>query len=141
MSTIRQQLIDVALEWQQRFGVAPDITKALAEYDAAMLVGCSANEYSRFMQPRTAVSRGYDFEYNGYRYQVSGNRPSGKPGSPVTKVTLKTKYDWDYFVWVHYYENYSIREAWLWSVDDYKNFFQNMKRLGPNDMRKGRKIK
>ena len=141
MNTIRQQLVDVALEWQRRYGVAPDITKALSEYDAAMLVGCSENDYSRFMQPRTAVSKDHDFEHKGQRYQVSGNRPSGKPGSPVTKVTLKTRYNWDYFVWVHYYENYSIREAWLWAVVDYKCEFQNRIRLGPNDMRKGKRIK
>ena len=93
------------------------------------------------MQSRTAVSKGHDFEHKGHRYQVSGNRPSGKPGSPVTKVPQKKKYEWEHFVWVHYYENYSIREAWLWAVDDYKREFQDRTRLGPADMRKGQRIK
>lgn len=32
------------------------------------------------MTDMTAVQRGYDFKFNGARYQVKGNRPTGKPG-------------------------------------------------------------
>jgi hypothetical protein len=42
--------------------------------------------YSRFMQDKTAVAKGLDSEWSGYRYQVKANRPSGKPGSRVTLV-------------------------------------------------------
>jgi hypothetical protein len=83
---IRQQLVSVALEWQKRFGVAPAITSALSGYDAAILVGCPEEDYSRFMQNRTAVSKGADFVYNGKRYQVKANRPSGKPGCLPEKL-------------------------------------------------------
>ena len=48
---LRQQLISIALEWQKRFGVAPAITSALSEYDAAILVGCPEDAYSG--KPRT----------------------------------------------------------------------------------------
>ena len=41
--TLRNKLIDIALQWQESFGVAPSITSALSEYDAAMLVGMSEN--------------------------------------------------------------------------------------------------
>ena len=37
--TLRGKLVDIALEWQDRFGVAPSITSAISEYDAAMLIG------------------------------------------------------------------------------------------------------
>jgi len=141
METLRQLLVETALKWQTHYGVAPDITRALAEYDAAMLVGCTQDNYSKFMQPRTAVSEGHDFEHLGCRYQVSGNRPSGKPGSAVTLVSLKKKFDWDYFIWVHYYENYEIREAWLWAVEDYKREFSNKTRLSPKELRKGVQLK
>ena len=53
---LRQKLIEVALEWQEKFGVAPQITTPLSEYDAAMLVGMSEEEYSAYMQDKTAVA-------------------------------------------------------------------------------------
>jgi hypothetical protein len=93
-------LIDVALDWQERFGVAPQITSTLSEFDAAMLVGMSEAEYSAFMQDKTAVSRGSDFEFNGIRYQVKANRPSGKKGSTITNVPKARNYDWDRLIWI-----------------------------------------
>ena len=38
---IREKLIEIALEWQEKFGVAPSITNSISEYDAAKLVGMS----------------------------------------------------------------------------------------------------
>lgn len=64
--TLRNKLIDIALQWQESFGVAPSITSALSEYDAAMLVGMSENEYSEYMKDKTAVSKGADFVFNNY---------------------------------------------------------------------------
>ena len=43
---LREELIKIALQWQERFGVAPSITSAISEYDAAMLVGMPESEYS-----------------------------------------------------------------------------------------------
>ena len=37
--TLRNKLVDIALDWQENFGVAPSITSAISEYDAAMLIG------------------------------------------------------------------------------------------------------
>ena len=85
-SELRNKLISVALEWQERYGIAPQITTPLSEFDAAMMVGFSETEYSHFMQDKTAVSKGSDFVFSGIRYQVKGNRPSGKPGSKITMV-------------------------------------------------------
>ena len=59
--SLRNKLIDTALQWQERFGVAPSITSAISEYDAALLVGMTENEYSDYMQDKTAVSKGADF--------------------------------------------------------------------------------
>ena len=138
---IRQQLISTALQWQERFGVAPAITSPLSEYDTTILVGCPEEDYSRFMQDRTAVSKGADFIHNGKRYQVKANRPSGKPGSPVTLVAHARNYDWDYLIWIHYTTTYEIREAWIWDVDDYKKAFHLVARLSPDHMRKGKRLK
>ena len=55
--TLRNKLIDIALLWQENFGVAPSITSAISEYDAAMLIGMPENEYSEYMKDKTAVSK------------------------------------------------------------------------------------
>ena len=58
---LRDILVDVALQWQASFGIAPSITSSISEYDAAMLVGMSEKEYSDYMRDKTAVAKGTDF--------------------------------------------------------------------------------
>ena len=65
-------------------------------------------------EKRSAVTKGYDFTHNGCRYQVKANRPSGKPGSPVTWVSKVNNYDWDKLIWILYDRNYVVQEAWEW---------------------------
>ena len=132
--------METALEWERRFGNAPAITSVLSELDAAMLVGCSANEYSSTMAGMTAVQRGYDFKFEGARYQVKGNRPSGKRGSTVTWVPKATNYEWDFLVWVLYNSSYEIEEAWLWDVTTYVAAFDSIKRLSPSHHRQGTRL-
>lgn len=132
--------METALEWERRFGNAPAITSVVSELDAAMLVGCSIDEYSRAMVGTTAVQRGYDFKFNGARYQVKGNRPSGKRGSAVTLVPKATNYEWDFLVWVLYNRSYEIEEAWLWDVAAYVAAFDSLKRLSPSHHRQGMKL-
>ena len=138
MLTLRDQLVEVALEWQAKFGVAPQITTAISEYDVAMLVGMSESDYSDYMKDKTAVSKGADFIFNKIKYQVKANRPSGKPGSFVTKVPKATNYEWDKLIWVLYDKNYIMQEAWEWDVEDYKLTFNDKKRLSPDDYRNGK---
>jgi hypothetical protein len=138
---LRDRLVSTALEWQRLFGVAPAITNALSEYDAAMLIGCPETEYSNYMQDKTAVSRGCDFEFHDKRYQVKGSRPSGKRGSPVTKVAKAKNYEWDFLIWIHYTVNFEIREVWMWNADDYRNNFDSVEHIRPNHMRMGRQLK
>ncbi len=123
---LRHQLVSIALEWQRRFGVAPPITSALSEYDAALLVGCSEENYALYMRDKTAVARGADFIHEGKRYQVKACRPSGKQGSRITWVPKANNFDWDYLIWVHYTTTYDIIEAWLWNVDDYRQSFESV---------------
>ncbi len=137
---LRHQLVESALAWERAFGNAPAITAAVSEYDAAMLVGLTPELYSAAMQGMTAVQKGYDFKFNGMRYQVKGNRPSGKPGSFVTWVPKAMNYEWDYLVWVLYSQAYKIEEAWLWEVSAYRAAFDTVKRLAPSDYRKGTKL-
>ena len=141
MSTIRNQLVETALAWERSFGNAPSITTVLSEYDAAMLVGMTEEQYSHCMKGATSVQKGYDFKFNGLRYQVKGNRPSGKPGSFVTWVPKATNYEWDRLVWVLYDSKYEIQEAWVWEVTKYKEEFDAVKRLSPAHHRKGNRLK
>ena len=134
---LRDKLISVALEWQERYGIAPQITTPLSEYDAAMLIGFPEHEYSDHMQDKTAVGKGSDFIYKGIRYQIKGNRPSGKPGSKITKVPPANNYDWDILIWVMYDKYYVMQEAWQWDVQLYKDAFHDKKRLSPKDYRQG----
>jgi hypothetical protein len=137
---LREKLVEIALEWERRYGVAPHITSAISEYDAAMLVKCSEADYCRQMQGQTAVRKGFDFTLGGKHYQVKANRPSGKPGSFVTLVAKASNYEWDYLVWILYTSRFEIQEAWLWGVVDYQVRFHEKKRLSPSDMCQGAKL-
>ena len=140
---IRTRLVSTALKWEELFGVAPAITRALSEYDASQLVKMPIEEYRSGCKHRTAVTRGHDFTYGDCKYQVKANRPSGKPGSRVTKV-VKARIDqndqWDKLIWILYNEAYELQEAWEWTFDEYRDKFEGAKRLSPNDMRKGKRI-
>jgi hypothetical protein len=141
---LRRRLVQAALDWEKRFGVAPHITSAVAEYDVACIVGCSEDEYRQSMLGRTAVSKGFDFVFNGKRYQVKANRPSGKRGSKVTLAgggKPAGQYEcWDKLVWLLYDQSYEPQEAWLWDMPAYREAFAKRKRLSPEDMRLGTKL-
>jgi hypothetical protein len=140
LEDLREQLVHVALAWERAFGNTPQITTVLSEHDAARLVGCSADAYSCAMQGATAVQRGHDFVFNGARYQVKGNRPSGKRGSLVTWVPKATNYDWDYLIWILYDSHYRIQEAWEWDVSRYRDAFDQVDRLSPAHLRLGKQL-
>jgi hypothetical protein len=140
VAELRSELVEIALRWQDRFGVAPTITSAISELDAANLVCMPEDEYCSTCVKRTAVTRGCDFEFNRVRYQVKANRPSGKPGSPVTIVAKANNYDWDKLIWILYDRSYNVQEAWEWNVDEYLKAFGAMVRVRPRDMRKGRQL-
>ena len=137
---LREQLVQTGLEWERRFGVAPSITSTLSEYDAAQLVGHNDDSFAGDCVGRTAVTRGSDFTYLGKRYQVKACRPSGKPGSTITKVPKASNYDWDLLIWVLYDQRYRVLEAWLWEVDAYRASFHTVARLSPAMMRAGRPL-
>ena len=140
MEELREKLVEATLAWERAFGNAPLITTVLSEYDAARLIGCSTESYSCVMQGVSAVQKGHDFVFNGSRYQVKGNRPSGKPGSFVTWVPKATNYDWDYLIWILYNTQYQIQEAWLWKVSAYVEAFDAVKRLSPAHLRRGKQL-
>jgi hypothetical protein len=139
--SLRDRLVHAALEWETAYGVAPSITSALSEYDAARLVGHTEMSFSEDCVGRTAVTKGCDFRLDGIRYQVKANRPSGKPGSFVTLVSQAKNYDWDKLLWILYDRLYVVQEAWEWDVEAYKTAFSSKTRLAPRDMRLGRKLR
>ncbi len=140
MLPIRRRLIEVSLDWEKRFGVAPQITSAISELDAALLIGCSVKEFSKSRQGVTAVRKGYDFVFRKQRYQVKANRPSGRRGSNVTLVAKAKNYQWDYLVWILYGPSYDIKEAWMWNVKKYRRMFGRLERLRPNHYRRGQRL-
>ena len=140
MNDLRQKLVEAALAWERAFGVAPSITSALSEFDAAMLMGCSSEHYSASMCGITAVHKGHDFTFNNVRYQVKANRPSGKPGSAVTLVPKAKNYEWDVLIWLLYNPQYEIQEAWCWDASAYKAAFDSIQRLSPAHYRKGKRL-
>ena len=137
---LRDKLVDIALQWQACFGVAPSITSSISEYDAAMLVGMSEKEYSDYMKDKTAVAKGTDFIYKNIKYQVKAKKKKKKKGSFVTMVPKATNYEWDRLIWILYDKNYVMQEVWEWYVDDYKMAFENKKRLSPKDYRQGHRL-
>jgi hypothetical protein len=140
MNTLRQQLVETALAWEKAFCNAPAITSAVSELDAALLVGLTYEQYSDAVKGTTAVTKGSDFVFEGTRYQVKANRPSGKPGSHVTNAGLARNYEWDRFIWILYNQKYELLEAWQWEVDAYRRAFEHRTRVGPDDYRKGKKL-
>jgi len=137
---LRDKLVEIALAWERRFGVAPSVTSAISEFDAANLVGHTEDSFSEDCAHRTAVTRGHDFTCGGVRYQVKANRPSGKPGSFVTWVSKVKNYEWDRLIWLLYDRDYLVQEAWEWTMIEYRAAFGKKKRLSPEDMRRGRRL-
>lgn len=139
---LRKQLVNAALKWERHLGVAPSITTAVSELDAARLVGMKEDNYCRDGRLRTAVSRDVDFVCNRTRYQVTANRPSGKPWSKVTLVSRKTEekrpFGWDKLIWLLYDRRYVLQEAWVFTAKKYRKLFSHLTRLSPDHMRKGR---
>lgn len=137
---LRVTLVGVALEWERRYGVGPAITSAISEYDAARLIGHTPESLGLDGMGRTAVTRGFDFRHAGVRYQVKACRPSGKPGSAITKVPKASNYDWDRLIWILYDRYYQLLEAWEWESAAYKTSFQTVERINPAMMRSGRPL-
>jgi hypothetical protein len=137
---LRAALVAVALEWERRYGVAPAVTGAVSEYDAACLIGHTSDSFGLQSLGRSAVTRGVDFTFNGLRYQVKANRPSGKPGSFVTLVAKAKNYDWDRLIWILYNRQFQVAEAWEWSVEAYQEAFDAVPRLSPAHMREGTRL-
>lgn len=141
MELLREKLVTTALAWERAFGNAPAITSAISELDAALIVGCSINDYSACMQGSTAVQRGVDFRLKNVRYQVKACRPSGKNGSFVTRVPKPKNYDWDELIWILYNPRYEIQEAWQWDATSFKSQFDSIARLSPAHLRQGRRLR
>jgi hypothetical protein len=138
---LRESLVKIASEWEKRFAVSPRITDAVAEFDAAKLVGTSIRIDEGREKEDTAVKKRFDFRKGNTLYQVKANRPSGKLGSEVTLVSKAKNFNWHKLIWILYDSEYHIIEAYEFTREQYKKLFATKKRLSPNDMRKGKRIK
>ncbi|MGD6851161.1 MAG: hypothetical protein ACQCN6_03780 [Candidatus Bathyarchaeia archaeon] len=136
---LRKLLVQVALEWESRFGIAPHITCDIAEYDAAKIVGTTLKIGEGRMKTDNATTKGYDFTgTDGLRYQVKARRPG--PEGKVRRVPKAKNYEWDKLIWIRYDGNYVAQEAWVFDVDKYKQLFESKARLSPQDMRQGTRL-
>ena len=142
--TIRDELVQIALKWEEKFGFFPGqagITAAVSEYDAAMMLGHTEAEYIISLNGRSSVGRGHDFVWKDKRIQVKANRPSGLPGSAVWNAGPKVKTDgWDIFIYILYDKGYVVQEAYQFDRDAYERMFSNKKALRLEDMRKGHRL-
>ena len=139
-TALRERLVLTALEWQQRYGVAPSITSAISEYDAACLVGVPEESLAEAFGGASAVRKGFDFAWDGLRYQVKANRPSGRPGSPVTKCAKASNYHFDVLLWLLYDPQFVLQEAWRWEVEPYRLVCGPLVHIRPQHMRQGRRV-
>lgn len=142
--TIRDQLVQTALQWEKRFGFFPGqagITAAVSEYDAAMMLGLTEVNYIASIKGRSSVGRGHDFVFENKRIQVKANRPSGRPGSDVWNAGPKAKTKgWDILIYILYDKGYVMQEAYQFDRDAYETMFSNKESLRLEDMRRGTKI-
>jgi hypothetical protein len=134
-SDIRARLAGLAIEWEHRYGVAPPITSAISEYDAAMLLGLSDDEYASSCVGRSAVTPGTDFVHRGIRYQVKANRPSGRAGSTVTIISKPRNLGFDVLVWVLYRPDFSFDEVWTVDVATFERELHGLTYLRPVQLR------
>jgi len=142
--TIRDQLVQIVLKWENMFGFFPGqagITAAVSEYDAAMMLGLNEAEYITSITGRGPVGRGHDFVFENKRIQVKANRPSGRPGDAVWNAGPKVKTDgWDILIYILYDKDYVRQEAYGFDCDTYERLFSDKKLLRLDDMRKGKNL-
>jgi hypothetical protein len=138
---LRDRLADVALEWENKYGVSlgtsPRVTPAIAEYDAARLIGVSEEKYGELDRGR---GNAFYFIYKGKRYRTRGSRHESLSERPEGTVIYEkpTDFEWDYFIFILYRKSYVIEEAWLWEAASYKEFFDQNDKMSFNDMRQGK---
>ncbi len=142
---MRDQLVKIALQWEERFGFFPGqagITATVSEYDAAMMLGLSETGYINSVKGRSSVSRGHDFVFENKKIQVKANRPSGLPSSNVWNAGKKTKkIGWDILIYILYDKDYVMREAYKFDRNLYERMFSNKESLRLEDMKKETRIK
>ena len=81
--TLRDRLVKTALAWQDQYGVAPAITTAISEYDAAVtLLGMLQDEYRQSQVQATAVQPGHGFVRDSSAIR---SKPTGLAGGRAAR--------------------------------------------------------
>ena len=142
--TIRDQLVQLVLEWEERFGFFPGqagITAAVSEYDAAMMLGHNEAEYIISVAGRSPVGCGHDFVFKNKKIQVKANRPGGRSGDTVWNAGPKMiTGGCDILIYLLYNKDYVVQEAYQFDCNEYEEMFSNKKSLRLEDMRKGKRL-
>ena len=135
-SSLRKKLVSVALLWQKEMGVAPAITPAIAEYDAARLIGCDYKGYCQDGLGKSAVRKGFDFKFQKKRFQVKASRPAQDTAScKVTKIGKPKNYNWDVLIWVLYNSKWDLVEAWMWGRRAFRKRYEDVEHIRPKHLK------
>ncbi|MBF0417814.1 MAG: hypothetical protein HQL86_06160 [Magnetococcales bacterium] len=135
----RDNLISLAMEWEDRYGLLPIQSSVIAARDAALLVGMSDERYSLHMQDRVVPApNDVDFIYNKQRYIVRCARIA--PGTEKVYVSKAHQGSWNYLVFILYDAKFSILGAWQMPNDLYQVQCGDKERLTPEDHQVGKNL-
>lgn len=135
----RDNLVSLALEWEERYGLLPLQASVIAARDAALLVGMSDERYSLHMQDRVVPAPSdVDFIYNKQRYIVRCARRG--PGAEKVYVSKAHQGGWNFLVFILYDARFSILGAWQMPSDQYQVQCGEKERLVPEDHQVGKNL-
>jgi hypothetical protein len=139
VESLRDRLCEVASKWEEKYRARLSIISAIAEFDAARIIGLSEEEYVE-RERGGRFSSGFIFREMRYRVMGTQRKELGeRPGSTVIHKK-PTNYDWDYLIWIRYNKLFVIEEVWRWNVVAYKEYFHQRDSMTLNDMRLGENL-
>lgn len=141
VNPLRDQLVSVVLEWQEKYGVSPVNLAVLAALDAALQVGMSDEDYAGQMLERTqSSSQNADFVMNKQRYIVKAYRQNLKLMNKVRYIARPQHMEWDVLIFITYDPHYMIIGAWEMLREDYMVKYGDKERLLPEELQVGRNL-
>ncbi|MEO5330417.1 MAG: hypothetical protein H7839_00210 [Magnetococcus sp. YQC-5] len=138
---IRDNLVSVALEWQDKYGVSPVNLNVIAGWDAAILAGMSDEDYASYQMERKYQSlREVDFVYHRQKILVKAFRQIIPLEFGMKYVSKPLQTEWNLIIFILYDSYYSIIGAWQMSHEEYMLKLGDQEKLTPEDYQKGKKI-
>lgn len=137
--TSRPRLVEMAFDWERRFGVAPVPLSWISEYDVVRLLGLFDDSFA-FHCVRFMVVTDGDVTVGKTRFSVNADRPDVRPAAYLTQVAHSSGYGWDKLYWMLYDKQYELCEAWELPIFDRDQDLDERLRLTPADLRRGTRL-